>query len=121
MNIKTHSQRMGSALPHWCRGICFALIILLIHNPYLVAPAMAGGLHVSHLPSYRATIAASELQHFTPSPAQHAVIVQAGPRSSDLDPLQPDGRQPRFTSSQVVSRPQRFLSADLWFRPPPVS
>jgi hypothetical protein len=95
------------------------LIVLLLHNPYLIAPANAGGLNVSHLPSYRATIAASELQHFTPPSAQSDFAAQAAPSWNDLAPLQADWRQTRITPSQVASNPKQFWCASLWFRPPP--
>jgi hypothetical protein len=97
-----------------------ALIVLLFHNPYLIAPARAGGLNVSHLPSYRATIAASELQHFSPAGAQNDFTAQAAPSWNDLGPLQADWRQPRITPSQVASSPKQFWFASLWFRPPPL-
>jgi hypothetical protein len=119
MSRETNPASVAGILPVWFRGACFALIVLLLHNPYLIAPAKAGGINVSHLPSYRATIAASELQHFTPTNVQYAFTAQAGPAWRDLLPLQADWRQPRITASQVVSPPQQFWCAGLWFRPPP--
>ena len=74
---------------------------------------------MSHLPSYRATIASSELQHFTPVSAQNDFTAQAAPPSNDLGPFEANWRQPRMVSSKVVSNPQQFWCASLWFRPPP--
>ena len=119
MSRKTNPAIGAGTLPGWFRGACFALIVLLLHNPFLIAPARADGLNVSHLPSYRATIAASELQHFTPASAQYDFTAQAAQSWNDLAPLQADWRQPRITPSQVVSNPQQFWCPSLWFRPPP--
>jgi hypothetical protein len=80
---------------------------------------MAGALSISHLPSYRATIAASELQHFTPSSAREGLTLETGPLGNDIEPLQLDGRRSRIATSRIVSPTHQFWSADLWFRPPP--
>jgi hypothetical protein len=96
-----------------------ALIVLLLHNPFLIAPAKAGGLSVAHLPSYRATVAASELQHFMPASAENEFAVQVATFWNGPAPLQVDGLQPRITPSHVVSNSRQFWCASLWFRPPP--
>jgi hypothetical protein len=121
MSRQTIPASKAGALPTWFRAVCLALIILLAHNPYLLAAATAGGLTFAHPPSYRATLAASELQHFSPpgnETALHAVPVRI---SLGLDPLQADERQPSIYTSQVLSPQPQFWSAGLWFRPPPVS
>jgi len=119
MGQTTNTASRDGALPGWFRGACFVLILLLLHNPYLIAPGRAGGLNVSHLPSYRATLAASELQHFLPASAQSDFTAEAAPPSSGLGPLEADRRQPPIIPSRVVSHPQQFWCASLWFRPPP--
>jgi hypothetical protein len=107
MGRKTTPASRARTLPGWFRGACFALIVLLLHNPYLTAPARAGGVNVSHLPSYRATIASSELQHFTPvSAAQNDFTAEASPSWTDLGPFEANWRQPRITCSKVVLNPQ---------------
>jgi hypothetical protein len=111
----------SGTLPNWFRAVCLALVILLAHNPYLTVPATASGVNVSHHPSYRATVAASELQHFSPQDKQSSVDVVSVPTPNVLDPLKADERQPRVYSSQVLSPQPQFWSAGLWFRPPPVS
>ena len=121
MSQETNPAVRLGALPRWFPLVCFALIILLIHNPYLIAPGMAGGLSLCHPPSYRATIAASELQHFTPPAGQNAFTPPATLVWKDFEPLQADGHHPLIYVSQVASPPQQFWRAGLWFRPPPVS
>ncbi|HEY2547269.1 MAG TPA: hypothetical protein VGI46_14470 [Candidatus Acidoferrum sp.] len=121
MSRQTIPASKACALPGWFRVVCLALIILLAHNPYLIAATTAGGLTIAHPPSYRATVAASELQHFSPpgnETALHAVPVRI---SVGLGLLQADERQPRIYSSQVLSPQPQYWSAGLWFRPPPVS
>jgi hypothetical protein len=119
MSQATNPSAGAEALPNWFRAVCFLLVILLVYNPYLIAPLNADGLNVSHRPSYRATLASSELQHFTPAGTQDAFPVQAGPPWNDLWPAQPTARLTRVRPSQVVYLPQEFWSASLWFRPPP--
>jgi hypothetical protein len=119
MSQRTNPASGAGPLPGWFRYACFALIVLLLHNPFLIAPARADGLNVSHLPSYRATIAASELQHFTPASAQNDFTAKAALSWNNLGLLQADWRHPRITFSQVVSHSQQFWCASLWFRPPP--
>jgi hypothetical protein len=121
MSRETNLAGGAGALPNWFRCVCFALIVLLIHNPYLSAPGKAGGLNVCHPPSYRATIAASELQHFTPPASQNAFTPPATFGWKVLEPLQADGRHSLVYVSQVASPPQQFWRAGLWFRPPPSS
>jgi hypothetical protein len=120
MSIDIQPAPGAGAVPGWFRAMCLVLIVLLVHNPYLMAPAMAGGVNLSHPPSYRATIAASELQHFTPPGSQSVFPALAGPASKDLEPLPADGRHTQIHRSQVASPPQQFWCAGLWFRPPPL-
>src|SRR5580700_509309 len=119
MSQRTNPASGAGPLPGWFRYACFALIVLLLHNPFLIAPARAGGLNVSHLPSYRATIAASELQHFTPASARNDFTAQAAPSWNDLAAVEADWRQPRITPSEGVRNSPQFWCASLWFRPPP--
>src|SRR5580658_5140423 len=108
MSRETNPCAGAATLPSWFRAVCLSLIVLLVHNPYLIAPAKAGGLNVSHLPSYRATLAASELQHFSPVSAKRHFTAQAFPPWNGFGPLQPDSWQPVIAHSQVVSPPQQF-------------
>jgi hypothetical protein len=106
-------------VPKWCVVLCLALVALLLHNPYLAAPAISGGLNVSHLPSYRATVAASELLRFTPAEGQDVAVPVVLFFSAILQPLQTDRCQPRVNQSQIVPAAQQYWDASLWFRPPP--
>src|SRR5271163_3675702 len=52
--------------PKWQIGICLLLVALIIYNPYLAGAESGAGLCVRHSASNRATVGASELQHFSP-------------------------------------------------------
>ena len=121
MSLETNPVAGIAMLPRWFRAVCFVLVVLLIQNPYLVAPAAAGGLNVSHPPSYRATIAASELQHFSPPDNQTVLAALAVLLSAGLALQRQHERRVFVYSAQVFSPPQQFWRAGLWFRPPPAS
>ena len=121
MNFETNPPVGAGSVPNWFRAVCFALIVLLVHNPYLIAAAKAGGLNVSHHPSYRATVAASELQHFSPPNDRISFAVEVAGVFQDFAPLRIDARHPLVYAPQVLSPPPQFWSAGLWFRPPPAS
>src|SRR5579863_3967868 len=120
MSLETNASAGAGTLPNWFAAVCLALIVLLIHNPYILAPAKAAGLNVSHLPSYRATVAASELQHFTPASAKSLFTVRAGLLWNGFGPSEPGGAQPHIVGPQVASPPQQFWCPSLRFRPPPL-
>jgi len=50
--------------------VCLLLVLLLLYNPFLMAPGSDGGLNVRHPASNRATVGSSELQHFTSAARQ---------------------------------------------------
>lgn len=119
MRRETNPSVGAGTLPSWFRALCFLLMVLLIHNPYLIAPLNADGLNVSHRPSYRATVGTSELQHFSPPDNQSALTALAVRRSNDPVPVLQDDRYPFASSAEVLSPPQQFWFSGLWFRPPP--
>jgi hypothetical protein len=99
--------------------VCLFLAFSLLYNPFLAAPRTTGGFEVGHPASHRATVGASELQHFLSivgldfasfadlAPAEVPVLlaVLSGPIS--------------FHVSRGLYPPQQLLCASLWFRPPP--
>jgi len=86
----------------------------------MAASVSTNGLNVRHPASNRATVGASELQHFSPADGKDklstAAILPAGPFASS-----PDASSQAFEFfPQVVSPAQQFFGSSLWFRPPPV-
>lgn len=102
--------------------LCLSLLLagLFLYNPFLGKAGFDGGLIVRHPASHRATVGASELQHFTAAEGRDAL---SGPDTVDAAPvsaLMDLTAQTIIRSSENVPPPQQFLWASLWFRPPPV-
>jgi hypothetical protein len=100
--------------------VCLLLPVLLLCNPFLAVSDSSGASAIHHPPSYRATVASSELLKFK-NPKGHEAIVIA-----DHVVLEPFSLvQPRlysfaeFLDIESHFLPDQFLSGNLWFRPPP--
>ena len=107
------------AAPRWRVWACFCLVLSLLYNPYMAAPSLLGGLNVRHPASNRATVGASELQHFAAADGQDKLSAHAAPAIEALA-LFPEVSSYAFELfPQVVSPPQQFFGSSLWFRPPP--
>jgi hypothetical protein len=108
-----------AAVPRWRAWICLCLALFLLYNPYLSAPSSTNGLNVCHPASNRATVGASELQHFTTAVGRDdlstdvtsAVQLFASFLEVSFDEFK--------LFPQIVSPPQQFFGSSLWFRPPP--
>jgi hypothetical protein len=105
-----------------CRWVCLLLAFFFLYNPFLALPHAPGKISVSHPPSYRATIAHSELSQFLstkqiPSAAKAVytvvafIVLLAAPQSI---------RAPRVTVA-VLWDEQPLLCGNVWFRPPPIA
>jgi len=106
-----------SAVPRWYRWLCVGLALFLLYNPYVAAPSSTNGLNVRHSASNRATVGASELQHFSPEKHSAPATLVVEPLRAFLE-LSSDAGD---VAPQVVSPPQQFFGSSLWFRPPPAS
>jgi hypothetical protein len=98
-------------------GLCLFLATLFLYNPFQTATSACGSSNINHRASYRATLATSELQHFTPTDERDFSIPATvlGTRIEIPENLH-DGWT--LEPAPVVHSGQ-FLRADLWFRPPP--
>jgi hypothetical protein len=118
MHSSIHSSDR-SAVPRWQSLICFCLTLFLLYNPYMAAPGSTNGLNVRHPASNRATVGASELQHFSPADGKDQRSTAA------IASVEPFLSSPEISSQafellpQVVSPAQQFFGSSLWFRPPP--
>ena len=102
--------------------LCLLLAVTFLYNPFFVAVPSRSFPSVSHLPSYRANVASSELLKFK-SDVEIAVEFVVGQESRDL--AVPDTEPARDLSyehptDERVSH-QVLSSANIWFRPPPVA
>jgi hypothetical protein len=108
-----------SAVPRWRACICFSLVFFLLYNPYIVAPNSTDGLSVRHPASNRATVGASELQHFSPADGRDKLSIHV---TAVVEPLAsfPEVSLEAFRLHlQVISPTPQFFASNLWFRPPP--
>ena len=99
-------------------GLCLLLIGLLLYNPFAGLWGPTDGVSYDKLARNRATIGASELQHFSPVPNENT--------QADLDmdlafpALQVLVRtQPGSTESLAVVSPQAEYLLEFSNRPPP--
>jgi hypothetical protein len=98
--------------------ICVLLIGLVLYNPFVALAGHSDGLTYQALARHRATVGASEMQHFSPiqgESAQREATVQR--ICIELVVEKTAYPSPTF---QVESLPQRpELASSVWFRPPP--
>lgn len=102
--------------------VCLLLPLLFLCNPFLMTPESASGLSLLHPPSYRATVASSELLRFK-NPDNLAASTIADCKEFEgfflVQPHpQPSGIR---VNTEVLLPTSHFLSGNLWFRPPPAA
>jgi hypothetical protein len=93
---------------------------LFLYNPFLTIVPPSSGLNIHHIASYRATVAASELQHFSPTDGRKIYSAPVAPSMSWFEVFVnlPSGSFTEVSSDAPAIHP--FFSVDLWSRPPPV-
>ena len=106
----------------FCRAaVCVLLAVLSLYNPFLTVSGTCDVLHVHHPPSFRATIASSELRRCTLDedkiliPALEALETDPTPVQSPAIAVFPARRD----HDVVVIPLQQVIVGGLWFRPPP--
>jgi hypothetical protein len=101
--------------------LCLLLAISFLFNPFLTASSSSFGITVSHLPSFRATVASSELLKFAPREKIVEFAVSDCTVASEFCfsvPLPDSFAQLREAEgpAAAIYSPVGFV----WFRPPPV-
>jgi len=100
---------------------CFLLALLSLYNPFLTVSDACNVLHVHHPPSFRATVASSELGRCTVDDrklfAAPDALEMTDPTPVETPPAVP-ARQER-QEQDVVASTQQVILGGLWFRPPP--
>jgi hypothetical protein len=116
------AKARGGAFPKWQVALCLLLAALVVYNPYLSAADSGVGLSVRHSASFRATLGASELQHFTPKDSGAILAATATLALAHFLQFRLAESSERPTGvTQRVAPPQQALPASLWFRPPPAA
>ena len=98
---------------------CLLMVLSLLYNPFVAALGTVNHPDFCRPASHRATVGASELQHF--SPANGWGFFPAPDFAEPLlaEPLLHLSVEPFFAWPVIsVSLPQ-FFGPGLWFRPPP--
>src|SRR5215472_8086438 len=101
------------------RWVCLILAALLLYNPFFAVPHPGSGLEVGHRASHRATVGASELQHFSPIDGWGALPAMDTGTARIALPLPEPSAQFFFALPLVPLFSQEFFGPGLWFRPPP--
>ena|SRR5262252_1091448 len=101
--------------------LCLLLAISFLFNPFLAASTSGYGTIVNHLPSFRATVASSELLKFTPEQkiGEHVSFECELPSWFGLSPLTLD-RPALLIETKVPAAARYASSGNIWFRPPPI-
>jgi len=102
--------------------LCLLLAISFLFNPFLAVSVSTLGTIVSHLPSFRATVASSELLKFAP---QQKIGERASPECelpSWFEPyILPQVTATQFGKTERSASVLYAPSGNVWFRPPPVA
>ena len=101
--------------------LCLLIAITFLYNPFLGTTSALGGRTVSHLPSFRATVASLELLKFAPEEKQKTAAAQECEVQAPivLASVRPEPTFSAFRASEY--RPVQFVpKGNLFFRPPPV-
>jgi hypothetical protein len=99
--------------------VCFLLVFFLLYNPFAASRSSANILNVGHPASHRATVGASELQHFSFADGQERLSVHDNAAVATLMYLPNVSVRSLQCLAQVLSPQQQFFGSSLWFRPPP--
>ena len=102
----------------WQMGLSVLLIGLVLYNPFLALIDHSDGLTYQAPARNRATVGASEMQHFAPIERENAQL-EATVERICVELLVEKKEFPSH-AFEVESLPQRpELTTSVWFRPPP--
>jgi hypothetical protein len=100
-------------------AVCFVLVALLLYNPFFTILGSSLDLNVQHPPSYRATLAGTELQR--------GMLEAATPLIPELDAailhvanlFSPTHKVALVQPSDTARPMSQAICDSIWFRPPP--
>ena len=101
------------------RWVCPVLAVLLLYNPFFATHHSGHSLEVCRPASHRATVGASELQHFSPANGWGSHPVVDAAEAEIALPLPNLSAQSFFVPPLIPLFSQQFFGPGLWFRPPP--
>jgi hypothetical protein len=102
----------------WQWFVTALLVGLLLYNPFLALGNSSGGLAYQELARHRATVGASEMQHFA---STRAACAQPEARQEEVfqEPPVETREFPRFLFREQIVLPGPAPADSIWFRPPP--
>ena len=112
------SVRPQPWLPSWQVCLCVLLITLVVYNPFAPLNGSCDRFCYDKLASNRASIGASELQHFSPVKCPDSNIELYVDRLTAEPRRGAEERQPYRDQQELILREPELL-AGVWFRPPP--
>jgi hypothetical protein len=115
-NFESRNENGGGAKR---QALCLVLVALLLYNPFFTIFSVSQDLSVAHPPSYRATVAGSELRRCTIEPSVPLIPQLTAALLYAAALLAPSHKvdfvQPSATAGLVSQAP----CDSIWFRPPP--
>lgn len=117
--MKKAVSSRGECLSHWQVLLCFVLVGLMLYNPFAGLWGANDGFCYDHLARNRATVGASELQHFSPvsNPTNLQTELDVDIPAARL--LQNLSEETTCADFQEVVVPRIEFFTHLWNRPPP--
>jgi hypothetical protein len=107
------------ATVRWRAWVCLLLVFFLLYNPFAASRSSASGLNVCHPASNRATVGASELQHFSFADGHDLLSIHENAAVATFTFSPETTARSLQCLPQVLSPQQQFFGSSLWFRPPP--
>ena len=102
----------------WRASICALLIGLVVYNPFAALTSASNGFAYQALARHRASVGASEMQHFAPvKPETAQPDVTVATEKGELPA--PRGEEARLECGRVHLPLLLEGMTSLWFRPPP--
>jgi hypothetical protein len=120
MSVREHTGAPRRITPFHA-GVCFILAFLFLYNPFLTIYGSSSILKVEHPPSFRATVASSELQLSRVSQVQPEVCAPQEAVVESVAPAAAQGINAEVALELPLDFQPQIFAENLWFRPPPVS
>jgi len=114
-----HTLAKWRVAPKWQTAVCLLLAALVVYNPYLAGAESGAGLCVRHSASNRATVGASELQHFSPINGRSVLASAPVTLFRNFDGIPSIASESHKAVVEAFLPAAQSLPASLWFRPPP--
>jgi len=102
----------------WHAWVCVLLMVLILYNPFLALTSATSGLAYQNLARHRASVGASELQHYAP------VQVENAQPDANVDLFMEDLAAAHDGAVRLILERGHLPllmegMTSLWFRPPP--